>query len=298
SISIDAADNTYSPFKEQPELLTLKFGNFDDSFMSRDHAGYNETCWNFFGEKRYHSSPAGGEFNYYTSYDQQHVLDYPAGAHGKSYEEEAAKFQISYMIGNDQPNYQSMERIKEASLASGYKFKIVDAKTKKDSSIVEVKNIGVASFYYDAYPTVNGVRSIESLKNLAPGESKEFHISAGGDVFDLTIKSDRLLPDQTIDYFGTTYITNIKKKREPWQWMAYPSVVSRGADINIVSNDAKQNKSIIINIFSAMGNLMYSKGFSESGTLCVNTGNLARGVYLIQLVQFNQARSVKRFIVQ
>jgi hypothetical protein len=48
SISIDAADDTYSPFKETPDLLKIHFGNFDDSFMCEDHSGYNEESWHFF----------------------------------------------------------------------------------------------------------------------------------------------------------------------------------------------------------------------------------------------------------
>ncbi|RLD68850.1 MAG: DUF4832 domain-containing protein, partial [Bacteroidetes bacterium] len=121
SISIDAADDTYSPFSVNAELLSIHFGLFDDSFMHEDHSGYNTESWNFFDRNRYQHSPAGGEFSYYTTYDQQHVLD-PTGNFGTSYEDFAEDFHISYMIGNDQPNYQTMDRIKEASIASGYKF--------------------------------------------------------------------------------------------------------------------------------------------------------------------------------
>ena len=202
SISIDAADNTYSPFADKPALLKLKFGNFDDSFMSQDHGGYNETSWNFFGKDRYKTSPAGGEFNYYTDYDQKHVLDYPNGSHGKSFESEASKFQITYMTGNDQPEYQSMERIKQASMATGYKFKIVSAKSSHKATVIEIRNIGVAPIYYDAYPAVNGVRSDKSLKYLAPGETKDFEIPAGGDKLLFSIECDRLVKGQSIDFEG------------------------------------------------------------------------------------------------
>ena len=51
SISIDAADDTYSPFDETPGLLKIHFGNFDDSFMSEDHGDYNEESWNFFDKE-------------------------------------------------------------------------------------------------------------------------------------------------------------------------------------------------------------------------------------------------------
>ncbi|MBD3243328.1 MAG: DUF4832 domain-containing protein, partial [Chitinivibrionales bacterium] len=89
SISIDAADDTYSPFSADPDLLAIDFGLFDDSFMHENHAGYNADCWVFFGDQRHRRSPAGGEFSYYTSYDQEHVLD-PAGIHGTTFEEASA----------------------------------------------------------------------------------------------------------------------------------------------------------------------------------------------------------------
>lgn len=60
----------------------------------------------------------GGELNYYTDHDQQHALD-PEGPHGISFEQMAAQYHISYMIGNDQPEYQSMARIEEAGLSTG-----------------------------------------------------------------------------------------------------------------------------------------------------------------------------------
>lgn len=56
-ISIDAADNKYGPFRQHPELLDGRFGNFDDSFMCEDHDGYNTRSWQFFGEERYKRAP-------------------------------------------------------------------------------------------------------------------------------------------------------------------------------------------------------------------------------------------------
>ena len=159
SISIDAADDTYSPFKAKPELKNIRFGLFDDSFMHKDHSGYNTSCWNFFGRERYKTSPAGGEFSYYSDYDQQHVLDLPNGPYGQPYEKFARDFHITYIMGNDQPEYQTMERIKQASMASGYRFKIVSLKTASDTSVFEILNFGVAPIYYDAYIAVDGVRS-------------------------------------------------------------------------------------------------------------------------------------------
>ena len=95
SISIDAANPEYTPFTSRPSLVHLRFGLFDDPFMHEEHDGYNMESWNFFGRDRYLRSPAGGEFSYYTSYDQDHVLD-ESDMHGRTFENEAAEFHISY----------------------------------------------------------------------------------------------------------------------------------------------------------------------------------------------------------
>lgn len=200
SISIDAADETYSPFSQETELLDIPFGVFDDSFMHANHANWNLGNWNFFNRQRFQHSPAGGEFSYYTSYDQQNVLNPETGAHGTSYEQWAQDFHITYMLGNDQPAYQTEARIKEASMASGYHFEITAFSANADSSRLSVTNVGVAPFYYDAYPTVNGIRANESLKLLCAGDTLLVEIPSGGDSPVLSIESDRLLSGQTIEF--------------------------------------------------------------------------------------------------
>jgi hypothetical protein len=199
SISIDAADEDYSPFSKQASLKDIDFGLFDDSFMHEEHGGYNMDCWEFFGRERYLRSPAGGEFSYYTDYDQEHVLD-TDGIHGVSWEEAAAAFHITYMIGNDQPDYQSMDRIKKAGMVCGYRFHIMRFLVSSDSSIIEVENRGFAPLYYDAFVAVNSVRSETSLKYLAPGERIVCPVPAGGDTPLLTIECDRLVPTQKIGF--------------------------------------------------------------------------------------------------
>ena len=151
---------------------------------------------------RYRYSPAGGEFSYYSDFDQKHVLDLPNGSYGKPYEEFVKKFKITYMIGNDQPDYQPMSRIKDASMASGYRFKIQSFKISNSKSKIIIKNVGVAPIYYDAYPTVNGTRSAESLKGLMPEETKEFVIDSGGNDPIFSIECDRLVNGQTIGFIG------------------------------------------------------------------------------------------------
>ena len=201
-ISIDASDGKYGPFRQHPELLEGRFGNFDDSFMCEDHDGYNFRSWQFFGEERYKRAPLGGEFSYYTTSDQKHCLD-PEGMHGRVFEDEVAKFHMSLIIGNDQPRYKDWDRIVEASRSMGYNFAVLDFKIKKGTgSAVLIKNTGVAPIYHDAYVCVDGKRGEYNLMNLMPGEEKwveikDASVSASPT---LTIACDRLVPGQTIGY--------------------------------------------------------------------------------------------------
>lgn len=65
-----------------------------------------------------------GELNYYTQKDQRSALDPITGPNGVSFENRAAQYRVSYMNGNDQPDYVAMARIKEAGMATGYRFRI------------------------------------------------------------------------------------------------------------------------------------------------------------------------------
>ncbi len=279
SISIDAADGDVAPFEEKPELLAIQFGNFDDSFMAEEHPYVNALNWEFFGAERYKTSPAGGEFSYYTDYDQEHVLDLPDGAHGISYEASAANFQISYMIGNDQPGYHSMARIKQASLATGYKFRINSFKVATDSAIVEVENVGIASFYYDAYPAVNDVRATESLRYLAPGETRTFHIAAGGENPVLTIACDRLVAGQHIDYFGTTSVGIDGRQNETINAKIFPSSLHSGESLHI---EMEESGHTTVTIFNVSGQkVLQSRLGTKTGTIPLE--NFEKGIYFVRL---------------
>ena len=204
TLSIDAASSTRTPFSSQSELKDLTFGLFDDSFMHSEHSDdnneYNRASWLFFDEQRFKSSPAGGEFSYYSDYDQQNVLTLPNGPHGRNFESFAAQYHITYIIGNDQYNHQTPERIKEAAKATGYAFHIDNFEASTQQSRITVSNQGVAPIYYDAYITVNGVRATKSLKGLQPNESAQFLVEAGGAAPDITITSDALLNEQEIQF--------------------------------------------------------------------------------------------------
>ena len=130
----------------------------------------------------------------------------PAGLYGVTWEDAAAKYHMTYVIGNDAPegSYATKERVYEASSYAGYKFEITGYAVNKVSAAVRVKNIGIAPLYHNAYVTVNGVRSEKSLKGLLPGKEATFTV-AGIQIGDsespeVSITSDKLLKDATIPY--------------------------------------------------------------------------------------------------
>ena len=204
SVSIDSANGEFTPLAAVPALKNADFGLFDDSFMHQTHSEndseYNRASWLFFGADRYHSNMLGGEFSYYSDYDQQNVLGLPNGPWGRSFESFAAQYHLSYILGNDQYRYQSLARIKEASMALGYRFNIEQFEASNTQSRIKVTNTGNAPIYYDAYPAVNGVRSTTSLKGLLPGKTLEFSVLSGGNNPKLTIESDHLVPGQVIQF--------------------------------------------------------------------------------------------------
>lgn len=202
SISIDAGADYYSPFASSPELRALNIGNFDDSFMHEQHAGYNRDMWRVFEhQNRFARAPHGGELSYYSIFDQQNALN-PQGIYGRTYESLSSDYNISYMIGNDQPSYHSIERIQEAGMSNGYRFRITAFSANQNRSAVSVTNEGIAPIYYDAFVAVNGVRSSRSLKGLLPGETIDISVAAGGETPTLTIECDRLVAGQSIQYLA------------------------------------------------------------------------------------------------
>jgi len=199
SVSIDAAARSRSPLAEQDELKRLPFGLFDDSFLSKGHAGYNQDCWNAFGTDRWQRQPAGGELSYYSDSDQRLALS-PEGPSGIPFEELASRFHISYMIGDGQVRHQSTARVAEAGMALGYKFRVTGFRSAPGQSEVTVTNEGIAPLYHDAFVTVDEMRATESLKGLLPGDSRTFMIPAGGPSPQLSIQSDRLVTGQEIEF--------------------------------------------------------------------------------------------------
>ena len=208
-ISIDAASGKYAPFRENPSLLELPFGNFDDSFMCEEHDEENYPNWLFFGAERYRRAPLGGEFSYYTPSDQKHCLD-KAGMHGRTFESEAARYHLSFIIGDGQHRYQSDARLTEASSAMGYRFALRSLDVEEDGTVLaKIENTGVAPIYRDAFlglRTSSGtLESDFNLRELLPGESRSISFTlpaatkaAEGVESSLVILCDALLPGKSI----------------------------------------------------------------------------------------------------
>lgn len=233
AVSIDAADKQYTPFAGDNELQGLKFGLFDDSFMHENHEigsddGFNEMNWNKMGKNRWYNGVCGGEVSYYTDKDQTNFTN-PNGMYGHTWEEQSAKYHITFMIANNNPSgknsYNNATRFKECSMATGYHFVVTSCKSDGIQTKLTVTNTGVAPLYRDAYFAIGSIRSAESLRGLLPGESIEIVIPSalefnnkGNAVVNPVIESDYILNSQVIeyDYNATeTGIEDIKQTNSP-----------------------------------------------------------------------------------
>lgn len=201
SISVDAADDEYSPVKNNQALLDLRFGVFDDSFLCKQHPKVNAVNWKTLSSDRWNLAPAGGEFSYYNRNDQRRALA-PNGPNGVAFEAAAKQFHISYMIGNDQTRHSEIARIRTAGMATGYRFRVTGAEWLDSQLRLTVTNTGVAPLYRDAFFEVVGQRSESSLKGLLPGEDRTFVIDnvTRQDATRITIQSDAILPTQKIEF--------------------------------------------------------------------------------------------------
>lgn len=207
-VSIDAAEEEYTPFLADSELTAMHFGLFDDSFMHKKHEigsgdGYNEECWNAIGGgTRWQNGVCGGEVSYYTSSDQKNFLN-PAGMYGHTWEEQAAKYHITFMIANDAPRgtYGTAARFREASMATGYRLKVTQCQTDGETTRLTVRNDGIAPLYRDAYFAIGTAASCTTLRGLLPGEERVVEIPsllANGE--DLHVTSPYILDSQKIEY--------------------------------------------------------------------------------------------------
>lgn len=207
-VSIDAADDGYSPIVDDPELMALHFGLFDDSFMHEKHElgtgdGYNERCWREIGQDtRWQNGFCGGEISYYTNFDQRNFLN-PEGMYGWTWEAASAKYHITYMIANDATGgvHGTVERFREAGMAVGYHFEVLNCRTNGSETRFTVTNNGIAPIYRDAYFAIGNVQSTKSLRGLLPGQTLDIIIDAPLTADNtLKITSPHILPTQTIEY--------------------------------------------------------------------------------------------------
>ena len=208
AVSIDASSADHSPVVADEDLMAIKFGLFDDSFMHKTHEigtgdGYNEQCWNKIGRgTRWQKGVCGGEISYYSSNDQKNFLN-PEGLYGHTWTEQAAKYHITFMIANDAPHggIATPERFRAASMATGYRFVVKDCQTDGANTRITVRNEGIAPIYRDAWFSIDETRSTTSLKGLLPGQEITIQIPAAPNTgSDIRIVSDFILPQQTIQF--------------------------------------------------------------------------------------------------
>jgi len=204
SVSIDSAWE-WGPFEARPALLDLGFGTFDDSFLCAEHETVNKGATEALGADRWQRAPRGGEFSYYTTEDQSQALSV-GGPHGMSWPQAAALYRMSYVIGDGQTGYRTPAEIASAGVTAGYRFVVISAEETEAATRVTIRNDGVAPLYYDAWPSLGGVRSPTSLKGLLPGQSRSFEIDAlppagSRDISSLfSIACDRLVAGQAIQF--------------------------------------------------------------------------------------------------
>jgi len=191
-ISEDAHVGTRTPFSDQPELLKIKFGIFDDSFHLAWKPGYNLEGWTFFGRDRYRESPMGGEI-LFPDKERDDLVS-------SNWIKETRNFGVTFMICEQWLHHTTIDRIQEHGMACGYKFRVTAFEANAKESHVTITNTGVAPIYYDAFVTVNGVRAKESLKYLQPGETRLYNVKSGGESPQLTIECDRLVAGQQIQF--------------------------------------------------------------------------------------------------
>ena len=220
AVSIDAADDLYSPVVNDNRLMAMQFGLFDDSFMHETHeigtsSGYNEACWNAIGRgTRWQTGVCGGEISYYSSNDQKNFLS-PNGLYGHTWAEQAAKYHLTFMIANDAPRggVATPARFRRGSMATGYRFVVKQCETDGTSTRLLVTNEGIAPLYRDAWFAIGSIRSETTLRGLLPDEERWVEIPAvpSADGSNVQIVSDCILPQQSIEFIADIKATGIEQ---------------------------------------------------------------------------------------
>lgn len=218
-MSIDAIfnGNAGELWQRFPSIATLQHGCFDDSLFLHGHKNYNMDRWNDFNyTQRNLVNPAGGEIGFRAEKEDDPLYDpsvrnrwiqewqalLPEGVHGETFEATAQRLLLSFVIGSWMPQYHGMHRIREASRSMGYKFRVLNFIHYEMVTRVTVENFGYLPIAYDAYISVNGIRSKESLSFLFPQQTKVYMIESGiiSRNVTLSIECDRLVSGQKIEF--------------------------------------------------------------------------------------------------
>jgi BspA type Leucine rich repeat region (6 copies) len=227
-VSVDiSAQKEYGPFNTYAgQKETISYGLFDDSFMILEHDEVNAKDWadltNLNGAERFRSVPFGGEFSYgsYTP-DRITPTDYPdiyyvlqsGGIYDRTFPEMAKRYHISYMIGSGilegskdlgLTNIAEAD-IRQASLDTGYRFKLTSVQSSTNRAEIVLMNIGAAPIYYDTYVYVDGIRCPQNLKYLYGSDTLTVSVDAPITASSrIEIRSDRMLPSQKIEFEADT----------------------------------------------------------------------------------------------
>ena len=194
-VSIDVAEPEYCPVADDRALLDIGFESFDDSFLAKKHNRWNEPEWDYLtsaGPARYR----GGELNDYTGRDQSLALA-NHGPHGETFEDAATRFDISFMIANDQPTHQPMSRLKSASLSLGYRMAVTGRQTNGSTTRLSMQNIGIAPPQHSISVSVGSSEPV-GLRSLGIGESQTVDVPAGNG--GVVLSATRLLSQQRIPH--------------------------------------------------------------------------------------------------
>jgi hypothetical protein len=198
-ISIDAADTAFGPYDDDLPSTVPAFGLFDDSLLHEEWETTNAENWDYFSNLL-RPRVNGGEFSYYTYYDQEHALD-PAGPHGLSLAQAAQRCCLSFVIGDGQSDYVSATALAAAGRQLGYALTIEDSNVSGDRVTITVRNTGCGVVPCNLYAAFGTVQSTQSLKVLLPGETRDLTITiTDPDLADFHITSPVLLPGQVVAY--------------------------------------------------------------------------------------------------
>lgn len=201
-VSKGAADD--SPIPGDEELMSLRFGLFEDSFMGDYfvNGGYKDRWESLSKGVRWHTGVIGGEIG--PGHEERLNFLNPEGLFGHTFEELAAEYHFSFAISDlivESP-YGTPERVKRASMSIGYRFAVKECLTDGNVTKLLVTNQGIAPIYRDAYFAIGDIRSETSLRALLPNEERWVEIPAVSlpDGSDIHIVCDNILPQQEIEF--------------------------------------------------------------------------------------------------